>query len=86
MTVSTKGQIAIPKDVREKLKIKAGTKLVIDTNASGITLRPAVAPGFDWESFEGKYANDRVYRQIMEDRKQDRADEERKALGLSRGR
>lgn len=86
VTVSSKGQIAIPKDVREHLKIKAGTKLVIDTNASEITLRPVVTPGLDWQSFEGKYADDRVYEQIIEDRKLDREDEERRAMGMPRGR
>jgi AbrB family looped-hinge helix DNA binding protein len=40
-TVSTKGQVILPKALREKQRWKAGTKLVVEETKDGILLRAA---------------------------------------------
>ena len=42
ITISAKGQIAIPKDIRESLDIKAGDKFTIEVKNKAITLKPAI--------------------------------------------
>ncbi len=42
VTISMKGQIAIPKDIRESLDIKAGDKLTIEVKNKAIMLKPAI--------------------------------------------
>ena len=37
--VTKKGQITIPKDVREKLGLKVGDKIIFEPNAKGILIR-----------------------------------------------
>jgi AbrB family looped-hinge helix DNA binding protein len=40
-TVSTKGQVILPKAIRERRKWAAGTRLVIEETAEGVLLKPA---------------------------------------------
>lgn len=52
-TISSKGQIAIPKAVRERLNLKAGMELTIDIQGETLVMKRA-APGFpDWRTMEG---------------------------------
>jgi AbrB family looped-hinge helix DNA binding protein len=39
-TVSTKGQIILPKAIRERRKWAAGTRLVVEETDDGVLLRP----------------------------------------------
>jgi AbrB family looped-hinge helix DNA binding protein len=39
ITVSSKGQIVIPKEIRDKLHWQSGTELTLIANASSITLK-----------------------------------------------
>lgn len=39
--VGPKGQIVIPKDIRDLLNINPGSEVVIELNKKGITIRPA---------------------------------------------
>jgi AbrB family looped-hinge helix DNA binding protein len=45
-TVSTKGQVILPKAVRERLHWSAGTRLVVESTGDGVLLKaaPAFAP------------------------------------------
>lgn len=86
VTVSSKGQIAIPKDVRDRLRIRAGTKLTIDTSASEIRLRPAVDPDFDWRSMEGSLRGSNALNILQAERKMEHEREERKLGIRKRGR
>jgi looped-hinge helix DNA binding domain, AbrB family len=52
-TVSSKGQIAIPKVVRDELNLKPGTQLSIDVQGRSIVMRPLVADYPDWRTMEG---------------------------------
>ena len=40
-TVSTKGQVILPKAIRERRKWDAGTRLVVEETADGVLLKPA---------------------------------------------
>lgn len=40
-TVSTKGQVILPKAIRERRKWPAGTRLVVEETAEGVLLKPA---------------------------------------------
>lgn len=42
-TVSTKGQVILPKAVRESRHWSAGTRLVVEDTLEGVLLRPAPA-------------------------------------------
>jgi AbrB family looped-hinge helix DNA binding protein len=39
ITLSSKGQVVIPKEIRDELRWEAGTELTMVSNASGITLK-----------------------------------------------
>lgn len=45
-TLSTKGQVILPKAVRESRKWAPGTKLVVEERADGVFLRPVRANPF----------------------------------------
>lgn len=42
-TVSTKGQVILPKAIREQRHWPAGTKLIVEDTADGVLLRPVPA-------------------------------------------
>ena len=39
-TLSTKGQVILPKAIREQLRWEVGTRLVVEQTADGVLLRP----------------------------------------------
>ncbi|OAI17117.1 hypothetical protein A1355_00450 [Methylomonas koyamae] len=41
ITLSSKGQVVIPKEIRDELHWEAGTELTLVSNASGVTLKAA---------------------------------------------
>jgi AbrB family looped-hinge helix DNA binding protein len=41
-TISSKGQVAIPKEIRESLHIEAGDRFIVEVEGNTILLRPAV--------------------------------------------
>lgn len=43
-TVSTKGQVILPKTIRDRLHWDAGTRLAVEHTADGVLLRPLTAP------------------------------------------
>jgi len=46
-SVSSKGQIVIPNDIRETIGISTGTKLIILTDGNNLLLKPIQDPDFD---------------------------------------
>ena len=42
-TVSTKGQVILPKAIRRELRWEAGTRLVVENTLEGVLLKPAPA-------------------------------------------
>jgi AbrB family looped-hinge helix DNA binding protein len=49
VTVSSKGQIAIPKQVRDALNLAEGTKLTLEVRGQEIVL----SKGADWKKLQG---------------------------------
>ncbi len=39
-TISTKGQVILPKAIRDRLQWDAGTRLQVETTAEGVLLKP----------------------------------------------
>jgi AbrB family looped-hinge helix DNA binding protein len=52
-TISSKGQIAISKAVRERLNLKAGTEISIDVQGQALILRRLVRNHPDWHTMRG---------------------------------
>jgi len=52
-TMSSKGQIAIPKAVRERLNLKAGTELIIDVQGEALVMKRVVREFPDWRTMRG---------------------------------
>jgi AbrB family looped-hinge helix DNA binding protein len=52
-TVSSKGQIAIPKAVRERLNLKAGTEVSIDVQGEALIMKRLVRNYPDWRTMQG---------------------------------
>lgn len=46
-SVSSKGQVVIPNDIRETMGITSGTKLVIFTDGDNLLLKPVQTPKFE---------------------------------------
>lgn len=53
VVLSTKGQIAIPKAIRDQLKLKPGTKLTIQVVGSRITIDHPGSLNTDWRLLQG---------------------------------
>jgi len=45
VTLSTKGQLILPKSIRQQRRWEAGTRLIVEETAEGVLLKPA--PIFD---------------------------------------
>jgi AbrB family looped-hinge helix DNA binding protein len=52
-TISSKGQIAIPKAVRDRLNLKAGTEVVIDVQGEALVVKRLVRGLPDWRTMQG---------------------------------
>jgi AbrB family looped-hinge helix DNA binding protein len=52
-TISSKGQIAIPKAVRERLNLKAGTEVSIDVQGEALVMKRLVRGFPDWRTMQG---------------------------------
>jgi AbrB family looped-hinge helix DNA binding protein len=52
-TISTKGQIVIPKTLRERLNLKAGSEVVIDVRGESLVMKRAVRNFPDWRTMRG---------------------------------
>jgi AbrB family looped-hinge helix DNA binding protein len=54
-TISSKGQIAIPKLVRERLNLKTGTELVIDVQGEALVMKRLVRDFPNWRTMRGMF-------------------------------
>ncbi len=46
-SVSSKGQVVIPNDIRETMGISIGTKMIMFTDGDNLLLKPIQAPHFE---------------------------------------
>ena len=66
-TVSTKGQVILPKAIRRELGWDTGTRLVVENTPEGVLLRPAPAfPETRPEDVFGRLAGDGPPRSLAE--------------------
>lgn len=72
-TVSVKGQVVIPKNVREALGLRPGTRLVVDTEGDKIVLTPA--PKGAGNRLFGKYRGVDLLADLTEEHKREIARE-----------
>jgi AbrB family looped-hinge helix DNA binding protein len=71
-TVSSKGQIAIPKAVRERLNLKAGTEVEIDVQGEALIMKRVVSKFPHWSTMRGMAKGGGSLTKALED---DRAEE-----------
>jgi AbrB family looped-hinge helix DNA binding protein len=72
VTVSSKGQIAIPKKIRDVLNLREGTKLTLDVEGQSIVLSKEPT----WRKLRGAGADRDLTRAFAEFRKQERERED----------
>jgi AbrB family looped-hinge helix DNA binding protein len=58
VTLSTKGQLILPKSIRQQRRWEAGTRLIVEETAEGVLLKPA--PIFDPASPEDVFGSLKV--------------------------
>ena len=58
-SVSSKGQIVVPSDIRKEMHLSSGTKLVIMTDGSNLLLKPVQEPKL--ETFRNLIKASRAY-------------------------
>ena len=80
-TISSSGQIAIPKAVRERLHLEAGTQLSIDVQGEQLVIK-RVDHYPDWRSMEGMVrGGESLTKALEEDRAAERAHDDARAKG-----
>jgi AbrB family looped-hinge helix DNA binding protein len=81
-TISSKGQIAIPKRLRERLNLKPGTQLAIDIHGESLVLKRLVSRFPDWRTMEGMArGGESLTHALMEERAADKARDEARIQG-----
>lgn len=65
-TISSKGQIAIPKAVRERLNLKAGTEISIDVQGEALVMKRLVRNFPDWRTMQGMIREGESLTQALE--------------------
>lgn len=71
-TVSSKGQIVIPKAIRERLRLTPGTALQIDVQGETLLMQRVVKGYGDWRTMRGML---RVGGNLLEELARERAEE-----------
>lgn len=80
VTTSNRGQIVIPKEVRKKLQIVPGKKLLVKTEADHILITPL--PDDPVEQFCGVFKDGpSLTKALLDQRKKDRQHESKKTAG-----
>ena len=82
VTISSKGQIAIPKAVRERLNLKAGTQISIDVQGESMVMKRLVQNYPDWRTMEGMARGGQSLTQaLMEERAAEKAHDDARVKG-----
>jgi AbrB family looped-hinge helix DNA binding protein len=82
-TISTKGQIVIPKPVRQRLNLRAGTEVVFQVQGEALVMRRAVRDFPDWRTMRGMArGGPSLTKALLEDRAAEKAHDH--ARGKSR--
>ena len=68
--VSSKGQIAIPKPIRDQLGLKAGTDLAVRVEGGDVVLQKVGADS--WREWRGKFEGVPLLEDLAEERRRER--------------
>ena len=74
--VSSKGQIAIPKPIRDQLGLKAGTDLAVRVEGGEVVLRKVAADS--WRQWEGRFEGTPLLEDLAEEQRRERERDARK--------
>jgi len=81
-TISTKGQIVIPKTVRDRLNLKAGTEVVIDVRGESLIMKRAVRNFPDWRTMRGMArGGPSLTKALLEERASEKAHDDARLKG-----
>jgi len=65
VTVSSKGQVVIPQEVRKKLNLRQGTRVQLEVRQGVVELRPLPRQrGEDWRRWRGSLRKKGVVREL----------------------
>lgn len=75
--IGERGQIVIPKQIREKLGLERGTILEVETSGDDnlIVLRPMRKKRKDWREWIGTYEEEGLTREYLEAKKKEKEKE-----------
>jgi AbrB family looped-hinge helix DNA binding protein len=79
--LSSKGQIVIPKDIREALGLREGAKLEVALEGHRVVLRTVSEKYPDWRSLQGAYGPvDQTTSEILAEGRREEFEKERRLL------
>ena len=67
VTVSAKGQIVIPRVVRERLGLEQGTQVRVDVAGGAAVLRPVKKGQTGWQRWKGHFAGKGLLKALVSD-------------------
>ena len=81
-TISTKGQIVIPKTVRARLNLQAGTQVVFDVRGEAVIMKRAVGDFPDWRTMRGMArGGSSLTKALLDERAAEKAHDNARAKG-----
>jgi AbrB family looped-hinge helix DNA binding protein len=80
-TISSKGQIAIPKAVRDRLNLKAGTELMIDVQGEALVMRRLVRDFPNWRTMRGMFRGSNLLQDLADEHASELARDDARAQG-----
>ena len=66
-TISSKGQIVIPKAVRDRLNLKEGTEVMIEVKGETLIMRRAVSDFPDWRTMRGMFRGTNLLQDLADE-------------------
>lgn len=76
-TVSSRGQVVIPREIRERMGLEEGTKVEVEVAEGKIILRPLPAEAQGWQRWEAAFAGEGLLKALAEEHAAEIAREER---------
>ena len=80
-TISPKGQIAIPKAVRERLNLEAGTEVSIDVQGEALVMKRFVSSYPDWRTMRGMFRGADLLKDLTDERRAEIARDDDRVQG-----
>lgn len=80
-TISSKGQIAIPKAVRDRLNLKAGTELMIDVQGEALVMKRLVRDFPNWRTMRGMFRGSDLLKDLADEHASELARDDARAQG-----